>query len=92
MSQRSIVEPYDSPYAEQRKKEYDNMEFERIQRECWVNILAHNINDEPRLKMLSNIEENIKGQLADNYNANRVVFDREKRKITFEIDMEEIEL
>jgi len=81
-----------SLYHEERKQERDSMEFERLQRVCWVNILGHNIQDEIRLNLISGIEDNLKQFLVENYEANSIVFDRVNKLITFQIDMEEIEL
>jgi hypothetical protein len=79
-----------SLYEKERKQEFDSMEFERLQRECWVSILSHNITDEKRVNMISEIERNIQDQIAEKYNAHNFKFDREKREIKFEIDCEEI--
>lgn len=92
MSQRSIIEPYSSPYQEQRKQEYDSMEFERLQRQCWVNILSHNITDEKRLNMILEIEKDLESQIKEKYEGQSFKFDRIKKVITFEIDFEEITL
>lgn len=92
MSQRSIVKqiPFKSPFHKERKQEYDSMEFERLQRECWENILSHKIEDQQRLEMISQIENNLKDQIESKYGAHNFKFDRVKKQISFEIDCEEI--
>lgn len=92
MSQRSTIEPFKSLYHDERSQEHDAMEIERIQRECWVNILSHNITDELRLNMITEIENELQRQIEVKYEAHNFKFDRVNKTITFEIDFEEITL
>lgn len=79
-------------FYKERKQEYDTMEFERLQRDCWVEICKQKNGDKTVEIYLDQIEQNLKDQLTDKHQALNIRFNRIKKKITFEIECEEIEL
>lgn len=79
-----------SLFYEERRSEYDLMEFERLQRDCWVSICKSIGDNKEMLSMLDIIETNLKEILIEKYEAKNITFDRINKQITCEIELEEI--
>lgn len=81
---------FNSPFTQERKVERDSMEFERLQRDCWVSICKSIGDNKEMLSMLDTIETNLQEILIEKYEAKNITFDRINKQITCEIELEEI--
>ena len=81
------IENYKSPFYQERKMEHESMEIIILFKKGWEACVKNN----SEFHMIQT-ELNIQEILLDIYNARNLHFDREKLKIRFEIDFEQIEI
>jgi len=83
---------FKSLYEDDRRKEFETMEVERLIKKCWDTVCDRLPKDQMRLEVLADIESTLIEGIRKDYGATNFKLDRITKIISFEIDCEEINL
>ena len=85
MLNSTVDEKYQSPFYEERKREWETMMQAKLIKKAWVLMIERNQEGDRKV-----FEEMLKEWLEHAYDAKEVKFDVEKKRITFEMEFEEL--